>query len=110
MSFTDAENKDIIIGFQGGNDVPIDMKDRDEYAGELGSIAGAVTTTNRLCTKFKVAQGSVTHGVDNTAALQNCFGPDEPDTMTPCFHLVKIIREAIKQSPIKWIGQKGKGH
>ena len=69
-----------------------------------------MTTTNKLCTKFKVVQGSKTHGVDNTAALKNCFGPDKPDTTMPCFHLIKFLRAAIKQSPIKWIRQKVKGH
>ena len=110
MSFTYSGDKDIIIGFQGGNDVPLNMEDGDAYAGELGSIAGAVTTMNTLCTKFKVVQGSVTHRVDNAAALRIFFGPDEPNTTTPCFHLVEFIRAAIKQSPIKWIGQKAKGH
>ena len=38
MSFKDAGDEDIIIGFQGGNDVQLDMEDGNAYVGELGVL------------------------------------------------------------------------
>ena len=89
MSFDDDDDEDIRLGFIGGNDVPIDPEDGDAYVGDLGGIAGAVTMTNNICSSFNVTDGLVRDGVDNAAALKNCFGPYEPDITTPCFHLVK---------------------
>ena len=104
------EKDSMKIGVRIDNEVPIDPEDASAYAGELGGIGGMVVATNALCKKFKVVEGTVTHGVDNDAALSNCFGPYEPTTLTPCFHIVKRIRAAIKMSPIKWIGKKVKAH
>ena len=48
--------------------------------------------------------------MDNNAALRNCFGDEEPDTSTPCFHMVKRIKAEIRALPFKWIGKKVKAH
>ena len=98
------------VGIRIDNKIPIDPSDASAYAGELGGIGGIVAATNILCKKFQVRAGTVTHGVDNDAALANCFGPYEPTTLTPCFHIVKRIRAAIKKSSVKWIGKKVKAH
>ena len=53
-----------------------------------------------------VTLGTITHGVDNNATLRDCFGSEEPDILTPCFHMVKRIQADIKASPFTWIGKK----
>ena len=90
--------------------VPVAPEDTSSYCGECGGILSAVTYVNILCTFHNVDSGTITHGVDNDAALRNCFGPIEPTTRTPCFHIVKRIRAEIKKSPITWIGHKVKAH
>ena len=71
--------------------VHIHPDDNNAYCGELGGIQSAVAYVNALCKHHKITEGTVTHGVDNDAALTNCFGPFEPSTRTPCFHLIKQI-------------------
>lgn len=73
-------------------------------------IREMIAATNLLCKQFQIREGTVTHGVDNDAALSNCFGPFELSTLTPCFHIIKRIRAEIKNSPIAWIGKKVKAH
>ena len=90
------------------NEIPIDPSNGTAYAGELGGIGGMIAATNKLCKQFKIQQGTVTHVVDNDAALTNCFGPYEPTTLTPFFHIVKRVRAEIKHSLIKWVGKKSK--
>ena len=88
------------------NEIPIDPTDASAYTGELGGIGGIIAATNVLCRHFQIREGTITHGVDNDAALSNCFGPFKPTTLTPCFHIVKRVRAEIRKSPIKWIGKK----
>ena len=92
------------VGIRIDNEIPID------HAGELGGIGGIIAATNALCKSFHIREGTITHGVDNDAALSNRFGPFELTTLTPCFHIVKQIQATIKKSPIKWIGKKVKAH
>ena len=80
------------------------------YYGELGGIDGTVSVANIICSAFNVMTGKITHGVDNQAALTNCFGPDKPDTSTPGFNRVKKIRASIRSSGIEWVGKKVKAH
>ena len=63
-----------------------------------------------VCKTFHVLSGKVTHGVDNQAALTNCFGPKEPDMFKLGFNLVKKIQAAIKESKITWVGRKVQEH
>ena len=88
------------IGIRINNEIPIDPSDGTAYSGELGGIGGMIAATNILWSWFNIQQGTVTHGVDNDAALTNWFGPYEPTTLTPCFHIVKRVRAEIKKSPI----------
>ena len=80
------------------------------YYGELGGIDGTISVANVICSAFNVTAGKITHGVDNQAALTNCFGPDEPDTTTPGFSLVKKIWVLIRSYGIEWVGKKVKAH
>ena len=80
------------------------------YCGKLGGIDGTVSVANVISSAFNVTTGKITHGVDNQVVLTNCFGPDEPDTTTPGFNLVKKIRASIRLSGIKWVGKKVKAH
>ena len=77
--------------------VHIHPDDNNAYCGELGGIQSAVAYVNSICKQHKITDG---HGVDNDAALVNCFGPFESSTQTPCFHIVKRIRSEIAVSPI----------
>ena len=47
---------------------------------------------------------------DNAAVLWSVFGPDDLDTSTPCFHLIKRVHQKNSQPPVKWIGKKVKAH
>ena len=98
------------VGIRVDNELPIDPTDGSAYAGELGGIGGIIAATNVLCRRFQIRKETVTHGVDNDGALSNCFGPYEPTTLTPCFHIVKRVRAEIKKSLIKWVGKKVKAH
>ena len=98
------------VGIQIDNKIPIDPIDASAYAGEIGGIGRIIAATNLLYRRFQIREGTITHGVDNDAALSNCFGPFKPPTVTLCFHIVKRIRVEIKKSPIKWIGKKVKAH
>ena len=60
--------------------------------------------------QFQLQICCVTHGINNAAVLHNIFGPDKPDTSTPCFHLIKRVQKKITDSPVKWIGKKVKAH
>ena len=108
--FITFEDDNIEGGIQGAIEVPLTEDDSTPYSGELGGIQVAIATTHHICKQHDVQTGTITHGVDNNAALRNCFGPEEPDTSTPCFHMVKRIRNEIKQSPFTWIGKKVKAH
>ena len=102
--------KTMQIGIRIDNEIPIDPSNASAYTGELGGIGGIIAATNLLCKQFGISEGTVTHRVDNDAALSNCFGPYEPNILTPCFHIVKRIRAEIKKSPISWKGKKVKAH
>ena len=108
--FLSFEDDNIRGGIQGATEVPLSEEDSTPYSGELGGIQAAITATHAVCSRYGVQSGTITHGVDNLAALRNCFGDEEPDTNTPCFHMVKRIRAEIKESPFKWIGKKVKAH
>ena len=107
ISFTD---KDIKGGIKCATEIPLTEDGCTPYSRELGGIQVAIAATHKICDKHGVTTGTVTHGVDNNAALRNCFGQEEPDTSTPCFHMVKRVRAEIKASPFKWIGKKVKAH
>ena len=89
--------------------IHIHPNDNSAYCGELRGIQSAVAYVNAICKKHKITDGTVTHRVDNDAALTNCFGPFEPLTQTLCFHIIKRIQAEIAASPIRWKGGKVKG-
>lgn len=89
--FLSFEDDNIHGGIQGATEVPLSKEDCTPYSRELGGIQVAIVATHKVCTTHGVTSGTITHGVDNNAALQNCFGDEEPDTQTPCFHMVKRI-------------------
>ena len=98
-------------GFTGVNEVPVHPSENLPYCGKIRGVDGTVSTTNLLCERFGITKGTVTHdGIDNAAVLRNIFGPDEPDTTTPCFHLIKRAQRKIAESPVIWIGKKVKAH
>ena len=107
MGFTPT-NMDIKVS--AACEVHIHPDDNNAYCGELGGIQSAVAYVNAICKTHKVTDGTVTHGVDNDAALMNCFGPFELSTRTPCFHIIKRIQAEIAASPIRWKGKKVKGY
>ena len=82
------------------------LSTHQKICGEIDRVDGAVSTTNILCKHFCITEGTVTHGIDNAAVLRNIFGPDEPDTTMPCFHLIKRVRRKIADLPVTWIGKK----
>ena len=69
------------IGIRVDNEIPINPEDTSAYAGELGGIGGMIAATNALCKRFQIREGTVMHGVDNDAALSNCFGPFNANTV-----------------------------
>ena len=69
-----------------------------------------VLVVNNLCLHYKITSGTVTYGFDNKATLTNCFGPYKPLTQTLCFHIIKLIRKEIDDSPIKLFGKKVEGY
>ena len=108
--FISFDDDNIKNGIQGATEVPLTEDDSTPYSGELGGIQVAIAATHKICATHNVKSGTITHGVDNNAALTNCFGHEEPDTTTPCFHMVKRIRAEIAKSPFTWIGKKVKAH
>ena len=111
MSFeTESINQGENYGFTGANEVPLHSLENSPYCGEIGGVDGAVSTTNMLCKHFGVENRMVTQSIDNAAVLCNIFGPDESDTSTPCFHLIKRVRKKIADSPVTWIRKKLKTH
>ena len=108
--FLSFEDDDIQGGIQGATEIPLSEEDSTPYCGKLGGIQVTISATHTICSEHRVTSGIITHGVDNLAALRNCFGEEEPDTTTPCFHMVKRIRTEIKASPFTWIGKKVKAH
>ena len=55
--------------------VHIHPDNNNAYCGERSGIQSAVAYVNALCKHHKITDGTVTHGVNNDAALTNCFGP-----------------------------------
>ena len=108
--FITFDDNDICNGIQGATEVSLTEEDSTPYSGELGGIQVEISTTHKVCADHGVTSGTITHGVDNNAALANCFSQEEPDTSTPCFHMVKRIRAEIAKSPFTWIGKKFKAH
>ena len=108
--FITFEDDDITNRIQGATEVPLTEEDSTPYSGKLGGIQVAIATTHKVCADHGVTSGTITHGVDNNIALKNCFGPEEPDTSTPCLHMVKQIRTEIAMLPFTWIGKKVKAH
>ena len=108
--FTSFDEDNLHDQIEGANEVPVHSDDNMAYYGKLGGIDGTISVVNIVCSAFGVTKGTVTHGVDNQAALTNCFGPYEPDTSTPGFGLVKKIRASIRSSGIQWVGKKVKAH
>ena len=110
QKFTSFEGDNLQNQFEGVNEVPVHLDDNMAYYGKLGGIDGTISVTKVICKAFNVTSGKVTHGVDNEVALTNCFGPDEPDTSTPGFSLIKKIRALIRSSGTEWVGGKVKAH
>ena len=108
--FLSLKENDIKGGIQGATEVPLTEEDSTPYSGELGRIQVAIAATHKICSWHGITTGTITHRVDNNAALTNCFGPREPDISTACFHMVKRIQAEIKASPFKWVGKKVKTH
>ena len=83
--------------------------DMNSYRAELQGILAAIEFTNKLCGNT-VTSGSCTLYCDSKGALFAAFGHKRPTPKWASYDLVRKIRNAVANSPIKWKFGHIKGH
>ena len=70
----------------------------------------SISYTNSILSASTLIHGQCTLGCDNIGALQASFGWNNPTPDWACYDILSLIRDAIKESPIKWKPLHIKGH